>query len=103
MRKDMAMTQLITIDGNEINSEHDFHFILSSLLDFGPYYGNNTDALWDMLSSGMGAGVILHWKNSNISRQKLGAVFDIIIYVFNKTKNKYQGKGEEREFDFILE
>jgi len=97
------MSRLITIDGNDLNSERDFHIALSNLLDFGAYYGNNTDALWDMLSSGMGGGVVLHWKNSELSRLRLGADFDIIIFILKKTRDRYQGKGEDKEFEFINE
>lgn len=97
------MCHNVTIDGDEVDSEYDFHRAIANALDFGAYYGNNTDALWDMLSSGMACGVCLHWKKSAVSRKKLGTVFDIIIELFEKTKDRYQGKGQEKEFQFFLE
>lgn len=42
----------VYIDGRLIQTELDFHRTISSALDFGPYYGNNLDALWDLLSAG---------------------------------------------------
>ncbi|WP_261388123.1 barstar family protein [Candidatus Pantoea soli] len=34
--------------------------MLANALDFGACYGNNTDALWDMLSSGMACDLCFH-------------------------------------------
>lgn len=76
----------IFIDGKNINSESDFHKKISQLLDFGPFYGENLDALWDMLSSGMGGGFYLHWLNSKQSKENLGVKYEKIIYLFNETK-----------------
>ncbi|MDU6433239.1 MAG: barstar family protein [Pantoea sp.] len=96
------MYQSIVIDGALMSSEKDFHRTLAEVLDFGPYYGNNTDALWDMLSSGMACGFFIHWKNSSTSKERLGEKFDVIVGLFNKTKQRYQGKGEDMQFDFLL-
>jgi len=41
----------IILDGTKIQTEQDFHKLLSGLLNFGSYYGNNLDALWDRLST----------------------------------------------------
>lgn len=97
------MCQKIIIDGGIINTEFDFHCALANALDFGVYYGNNTDALWDWLSSGMACGVCLHWKQSAVSREKLGVSFDVISDILKRTKDRYQGKGAGKEFNFILE
>jgi ribonuclease inhibitor len=99
----MSATNIIHIDGALINSEQDFHKVISSALDFGPYYGNNLDALWDMLSSGAAGGVVLHWKDADISRQRLGPIFDTIIRLFNETKALDAKLGLVERFEFILE
>ena len=70
----------IEINGQDIYSERDFHKLMAEKLDFGPYYGNNTDALC-MMSSGSGSGIMLHWNNSELSRQRLGSAFDTIVKV----------------------
>ncbi len=39
----------VILDGSKINSENDFHKLMAELLDFGSFYGENLDALWDMM------------------------------------------------------
>ena len=99
----MSTANNIHIDGALINSEQEFHRAISSALDFGPYYGNNLDALWDMLSSGAAGGVVLHWKDADISRKKLGSVFDTIIRLFSETKAMDEKLGLAERFEFVLE
>lgn len=94
--------EVIKIDGLQINSKTDFHRIIAENLDFGPYYGHNTDALWDMLSTGMAGGMVIIWENSEHSRQRMGDDFGIIISVFEKTKQRYLGKSDDYAFDYIL-
>ena len=99
----MSKANTIHIDGALINYEQDFHRAISYALDFGPHYENNLDALWDMLSSGAAGGVVLHWKDADISRRKLGAVFDTIIHLFNETKAMDEKLELAERFEFILE
>lgn len=99
----MSVANNIYIDGAFICSEYDFHKAMSSVLDFGSYYGYNLDALWDMLSSGAAGGVVLHWKDADISRKKMGPVFDTIIRLFNETKATDEKLGLSERFDFVLE
>lgn len=103
MRILMPTIKNIYLDGHMINSEHDFHKVISSALDFGPYYGNNLDALWDMLSSGAAGGIILHWKNAEISQQKMGAVFETIVCLFKEAQDRDVVLGVDEKFEFILE
>jgi ribonuclease inhibitor len=91
------------IDGELILSERDFHNFVSKLLDFGPYYGNNLDALWDRLSSGIGKNIVLHWKNSALSRTKLGAKFNIIVQLFEEARNEDIQLGLKEPLLLILE
>ena len=71
-------------------------------MDFGPYYGRNVDALWDMLSTGMAGGMVIVWENSEHSKQRMGDDFDLIISVFEQTKQRYLGKGNDNVFDYVL-
>lgn len=100
---DMTEKRHVFIDGSSINSERDFHKYISSCFEFGPYYGNNLDALWDMLSSGIGNDVMLHWKNSNLSRERLGGKFDVIVSLFEKEKNKSIKLGFNNYLELSLE
>jgi ribonuclease inhibitor len=71
-----------TIRGSQIHSEKEFHKLLSTMLDFGPYYGNNLDALWDRLSTDIERPVRLIWTEAAQSRINLGSdVFDRIVDV----------------------
>lgn len=40
----------ITINGLDFKSEMDVHNYLSKVMNFPEYYGNNLDALWDVLN-----------------------------------------------------
>ncbi len=94
--------EVIKIDGFQINSKADFHRIIGEKLDFGPYYGHNADALWDMLSTGMAGAIVIVWENSGHSKQGMDEDFDTIISVFEKTKQRYLGKSDDYAFDYVL-
>ncbi|MEQ4454256.1 barstar family protein [Kosakonia sacchari] len=94
--------EVISIDGFQINSKADFHRIIAQKLDFGPYYGHNADALWDMLSSGMAGGMVIVWDNAEHSKRGMGDDFDIIIGLFEQTKQRFSGKSDDYVFDYIL-
>ncbi|VTP13636.1 Barstar [Phytobacter ursingii] len=94
--------EVIKIDGFQINSKADFHRILGEKLDFGPYYGHNADALWDMLSTGMACGIVIIWENSERSKKGMGDDFHLIISIFERTKQRYLGKGDDLAFDYVL-
>ncbi|QCP60802.1 barstar family protein [Pantoea sp. SO10] len=76
----------IVLDGELISSIEVFHEIISEKLKFGPYYGQNMNALWDRLSSDVERPVKVIWMNSNISKSHLGECFDKIINIFEETK-----------------
>jgi ribonuclease inhibitor len=83
----MSEIRHLYLDGQLIHTERDFHNLISPLLDFGPYYGNNLNALWDMLSSGVGENTVLHWANSDLARARLGETFNTIVSLFEEAKN----------------
>jgi ribonuclease inhibitor len=92
------------LDGAAMKNERDFHMALSKLLDFGPYYGNNMDALWDMLGGGMADGYFLHWKNSDMARGVMGENrFQIVIELFVEATKLPKSKGCPNGFRFSLE
>ena len=76
----------VVLDGSRVKSERDFHRELATLLDFGPYYGANLDALWDRLSADVERPVHLHWAASGTSRAAMGSLtFDRIERILQKT------------------
>jgi len=64
----------VVLDGNRVKSGADLHRELARLLDFGPYYGANLDALWDRLSTDVERPVHLHWVASGASRAAMGSL-----------------------------
>ncbi|MFE9374732.1 barstar family protein [Streptomyces sp. NPDC006711] len=62
----------VILHGEAIRTEQDLHRELAGPLDFGPYYGNNLDALWDRLTTDVERPVELIWKESDASKQTMG-------------------------------
>ncbi|WP_312189062.1 barstar family protein [Leclercia sp.] len=92
----------IILDGTKIQTEQDFHKLLSGLLNFGSYYGNNLDALWDRLSTDVERPIQIIWLNSVLSRKSLGEVFDKIINIFEKIKQHNLRFNWGESFDYVL-
>lgn len=94
------------LDGNSIEAKSDFHRQIGDLLnaqDFIDGYGYNLYALWDILSSGAGLNCVLHWENSEISKQKLGNNdFDVIVEVLREAEG-VTWPGGYIPFKLILE
>jgi len=90
------------LDGTRVQSEKEFHSIISESLDFGSYYGRNLDALWDRLSTDIERPVKIIWLNSELSRMGLGNYFDKIIAVFERVKLQDLNSNWEERFDYLL-
>lgn len=91
---------MIILNGLKVNSVEDFHKEIAKLLGFGPYYGRNLDALWDMMSTGMGDYYMLYWNDYEYSREKIGdAEFNKIISIFDEVI-KFDEKVGNANFGF---
>jgi RNAse (barnase) inhibitor barstar len=67
--------QRYIIDGDKFSSLEEFFEQISSIVLAGAPYGKNLDAFNDILRGGFGTpetGFILEWKNSELSRKRLG-------------------------------
>ncbi|QRK12081.1 barstar family protein [Archangium violaceum] len=93
---------LVELDGSRLRSERDFHEQLARMLDFGPYYGRNLDALWDRLSADVERPVKLVWKDAEVSRLAMGAVFDRIVRILRKVEEQDRTCGLRERFEFEL-
>ncbi len=62
------------LDGRDIHTESDLHRILAEIMDFGPCYGRNLDALWDCLSKDIERPIIITWCHSDLSKKAWRAV-----------------------------
>ncbi|MBA0169557.1 barstar family protein [Pectobacterium sp. CFBP8739] len=92
----------IILDGLSIRTEADFHRALSDLLDFGPYYGRNLDALKDRLCNDVERPVTLIWQNAGQSRAYLGDAFDKITAILEKVKEQDIAFNFDEKFDYVL-
>ncbi|HEY3365034.1 MAG TPA: barstar family protein [Symbiobacteriaceae bacterium] len=96
--------KLVEVDGRMIRTERDFHQVLAKALDFGRYYGNNLDALWDRLSTDVERPVLLIWKDSEISRRQLtDECFGRIVEVLQAVKEQDEQFGLAERFVFELQ
>ncbi|MEH2073690.1 MAG: barstar family protein [Nostoc sp.] len=87
----------IKLAGESIFTEYDFHRQIAQLLDFGEYYGNNLDALWDILTTDVERPVNLIWYNSAISCKNLGEeTFQQIVKVLQNVQ------AWDNQFEFKL-
>ena len=67
--------QIYEIDGNTFSTLEEFWDEISRILIPDVYWGRNLDAFNDILRGGFGTpeeGFILVWKNSSVSRERLG-------------------------------
>ncbi|WP_436534858.1 barstar family protein [Actinoplanes sp. HUAS TT8] len=93
----------VEIDGHRIRSEADFHRQAASLLDFGPYYGHNLDALWDRLSTDVPRPVHLVWSAADVSREAMGATaFDRVERILRRTVEQDAGYNWVDRFTYQL-
>jgi RNAse (barnase) inhibitor barstar len=63
------------IDGLDFTTLEEFYGVVSRVLIPGAKWGHNLDAFNDILRGGFGTpegGFILRWKNSGVSRERLG-------------------------------
>ena len=91
------------LEGKAIHSEVEFHQVIGSLLDMGPFYGSNLDALWDRLSTDIERPITLVWKDSGESRKQLGPAFDRIVEVLERAKRQDERWSLRDRFDYRLE
>jgi RNAse (barnase) inhibitor barstar len=63
------------IDGRDFSTLEEFYVVISRVLIPGAEWGHNLDAFNDILRGGFGTpegGYVLRWKNSALSRVRLG-------------------------------
>ena len=93
----------ITIDGEVIGTEREFHRAFSSALGIENFYGENLHALWDVLSAGIERPVSLTWKQSDKSKLALGADFEAIVEVLRRVEVQDEKNGWINRFSLVLD
>ncbi|MBN3862003.1 barnase inhibitor [Pseudomonas frederiksbergensis] len=94
---------IIELDGSTIRSEIEFHKQLASALKVSEFYGNNLNALWDLLSTNIERPIELIWKNSNNSKNSMGDTFVKIVNILDRVKAQDESFGWDEKFTYILE
>jgi ribonuclease inhibitor len=94
----------VLLDGTKIDTELDLHRELARQLEFGQYYGNNLAALRDRLETDVERPVKLVWKDSQMSRDRLGeALFARVVKIFTDVAAQDAAYGWTDRFEFNLE
>lgn len=76
------------IAGETLGSLEEVYRQLDAQLAFPRYFGNNLDALWDVLSTDVEGPFEIVWNNADISRQVLGADFDRVLAVLRQLESE---------------
>jgi len=71
----------IILNGNRMTSIKTAHRYIKRKLDFPDYYGENLDALWDILSS-VSQPTVIKLINCNKMRADLGEYSELLLSVF---------------------
>ena len=91
----------VILDGLLIESEDDFHDVITKELDLPIWYGRNLDALWDVLTGMVERPVNLVWLNSEISRLRLSR-YEKIIDLFKDVAEMDNALGRINKFEYFL-
>ncbi|MDX5562732.1 barstar family protein [Streptomyces sp. ID05-04B] len=98
------MAIIVEIHGAKINSPEQFHKELAGKFSFGPYYRPNLAALWDRLSADVERPVELIWRNSETSRNAMGAsAFDDLRDLLLRVQAQDEDFGWEDRFTVRFE
>lgn len=96
------ISMIITLEGETLASEGDFHDAIVAALDLSPYYGMNLSALSDVLSTDVERPLQLVWKNADASRRAMGAAFDNIVEVLQRVEAEDIQYGYRDRFQLVL-
>lgn len=92
----------IELDGSRIHSERAFHQAPVLALGVERDYGNNLDALWDLLSASVERPLRLTWSGHQVSREALGARFQQIVDVLERVQRQDEAMGLGERFSYCL-
>jgi ribonuclease inhibitor len=77
----------ITLDGNNMTSIKEAHRYIKLKLNFPAYYGENLDALWDILSTTSETTNIILINSSKLC-ENLGEYSKLLLEVFQDVSNE---------------
>jgi len=67
------------INGQAVRSLEDFYGELTRQLPFPPHFGNNLDALWDVMAADMAGPLRIIWEGAEASRSAMGDDFERVL------------------------
>jgi ribonuclease inhibitor len=67
------------IDGQNVNSMEAFFGELKRQLSFPAHFGNNLDALWDVLTTDIEGPIRIVWISAEVSRRTMGNDFETAV------------------------
>ena len=83
------MINTIQFDFNEIHSFPDFYRACSEKLDLPVYFGNNLDALWDVITAGIRLPILIKFSNISDTQQE---VYRQLINLFQDAVRELDGE-----------
>lgn len=77
----MTDRMTLTIDGDKIETKAQLHKLFADALEFPYWYGNNFDALFDMLSAEVSEPLLIRVINPAQLQENLGPAADVLSRV----------------------
>lgn len=87
----------LILDGEQITTREQLHAALKELLELPDYYGNNLDALWDVLTGWVEMPLSIRWVHFHESEKTLGDYSQLVLQLFQEAEEEIEG------FHFQLE
>ena len=95
MRHEISLADLQTVT--------DLHKELAEHLDFGPYYGSNLSALWDVITTEVERPLTIVLHNVDQGRETLGVEFDRLLDVLRRVAEEDTAKPSTSRFRLEIE
>lgn len=89
------------IDGKELDTIEKLHKFFAKQFDW-PYYGHNSDALWDLIND-VERPFIIRWINADISKKQLGDQFTVFKTLLEKASALTAQKDDNDRFYLTIE
>lgn len=86
-----------TLEGASLENLQAVYESLSKQLDFPAHFGNNLDALWDVLSTDIRGPFEIVWRDSANSEFALESDFRRLIELFDALRD------EREDFTYVLD
>ncbi len=80
----------VVINSDKIESVEALHKHLKAELDLPDYYGENLDALWDLLTSWVELPISIEWINFGKSQMMLGEYAERILALFQAAERELE-------------